>query len=331
MFIRNVAWLVLLIVFSAAGADDTKPRLLFSHKIGLDWPANSPFWMNFVAISADGASVVSNGQTPNGDVRGLGLWAFPDGKFIRAAPGGVLSGDFKLIATARDLLALGSGRRVAPLAEGYRFGAFSPDGKYFACIRDRWLAPERGASISVARTSDGSPVRKFGTRFTTVLAIDADNQTLASGHWDNVTLWNLLSGERIGLLAGFGRYVSGVAFSKDGRLLAAGTDTGYLQIWDVADRRRMHAMRVGYAEVSNPAFSPDSTLVAAGTYGDGTVSLVEVASGAILSQIQVSMFGCGSVAFSPDGRYLVTPSNGGQLRPRRFDSGGSIRVFRVTQ
>jgi WD40 repeat protein len=141
----------------------------------------------------------------------------------------------------------------------------------------------------------------------------------------------MLSGQRIALLAGFGRYVSGVAFSQDGRWLAAGTDDGNLQIWDVAGRRRMHAMRVGWAYVSTPAFSPDGKLVAAGTYADGTVTLVDVASGAILSQIQVSMFGCGSVAFSPDGRYLLTPSNSGTLQSGRFEKGGSIRVFEVTR
>ena len=181
------------------------------------------------------------------------------------------------------------------------------------------------------QTAGGSPVREFGTRYTAALAIHPDNRTLASGHWDNVTLWNMLSGERIALLAGFGRCISGIAFSRGGRWLAAGTDDGNLQIWDVAARRRTHALRVGWAFVSTPAFSPDGKLVAVGTYADGTVTLVDVASGAILSQIQVSMFGCVSVAFSPDGRYLVTPSNSGILQSGRFEKGGSIRVFEVTR
>jgi hypothetical protein len=68
--------------------------------------------------------------------------------------------------------------------------------------------------------------------------------------------------------------------------------------------------------------------VAAGTYADGTLSLVEVASGQIRRQAQVSMFGCGSVAFSPDGQYLITPSNGGMIG-RRVERGGTIRVFQL--
>ena len=50
--------------------------------------------------------------------------------------------------------------------------------------------------------------------------------------------------------------------------------------------------------MENPAFSPDGKLVEAGTYADGTLSLIEVATGKLLSQVQVSMFGCGSLAFS---------------------------------
>ena len=41
------------------------------------------------------------------------------------------------------------------------------------------------------------------------------------------------------------------------------------------------------------------------------------------------MFGVGAVAFSPDGKYLVTPSNDGLLNNGKYSRGGTIRVFRV--
>src|SRR6185295_2374887 len=97
----------------------------------------------------------------------------------------------------------------------------------------------------------GEAIKRFGTRYTSALASAPDGTVLASGHWDNVTLWDMLTGERIGLLPGFGRYVDGIAFSKDGNLLAAGTDTGDLQIWDVQKRKRLQVLNLGGTQVSN--------------------------------------------------------------------------------
>jgi WD40 repeat protein len=120
-----------------------------------------------------------------------------------------------------------------------------------------------------------------------------------------------------------------VAVSPDGKLIAAGSDDGELQIWNLATRRLAHTISLSHAEVTAVAFSPDSSLVATGSYHDGTLRLVEAATGTRLSEIQVSMFGVGAVSFSPDGKYLVTPSNDGTLRNRKCSRGGAIRVFRV--
>jgi WD40 repeat protein len=67
-------------------------------------------------------------------------------------------------------------------------------------------------------------------------------------------------------------------------------------------------------------------MIATGSYEDGTLRLVESATGKLLSEIQVSMFGVGALAFSPDGKYLVTPSNEGTLNNGKYSRGGTIRV-----
>ncbi len=327
--------LYLLLLLSPISGGGGPKSLGLSHKIGADREDGPYQWMNFVAMSADGKTVASNGAVPGG-VAGMGLWTFPEGKFLRSVPGSPrrLSPDFRFLAAEDRVLDLSANRPSYQLSGTHHLWtetAFSPSGEYFAFTAYLTSGKPDSPRITVVRTSDGSVVSRFGKRHTAALAIHPDNRTLASGHWDNVTLWDLRSGERLALLAGFGRYVYGIGFSGDGRFLAAGTDDGQLQIWDAASRTRLHALRIGWGDVSDPAFSPDGKTVAAGTYADGTVSLVDVASGAILSQTKVSMFGCGAVAFSPDGKYLIVPSNGGQLGPKQFDKGGSIRVFRVTE
>src|SRR5262249_50445006 len=88
------------------------------------------------------------------------------------------------------------------------------------------------------------------------------------------------------------------------------------------------SVAIGGEQVSNPVFSPDGRLVAFGIYGTGAAWVVDVRSGKVVGKARVSDLGCGSVAFSPDGRYLITPSTGG-LITWPHDRAGTIRVLEV--
>jgi WD40 repeat protein len=62
--------------------------------------------------------------------------------------------------------------------------------------------------------------------------------------------------------------VSGVAFSPDGRRVAAADDANYVYVWDAETGRRLQTLRVGAASTSfcrSPAFSRDGRLLAAAT------------------------------------------------------------------
>jgi WD40 repeat protein len=257
-----------------------------------------------------------------------------------------MSADFRYVATETHVQDLQTGKIILDVSRGPNIlttAAFSPNGENVALVGGGSGARAGRAQIIVLKTADGSMIRSLGIRHTLAVAFHPDDETLASGHWNNVTLWDVGTGARLALLmsplrrvdpTGYdrdGRYISGLGFSRDGRMLAAGSDDGELQIWEISTRRLLHSMKIGFGEASNPVFSPDGRFVAAGTYGDGTVSLVDASSGSVLSRVQVSMFGCGSVAFSPDGQFLITPSNGGLLDNGRFEKGGTIRVFQVAR
>jgi WD40 repeat protein len=94
-------------------------------------------------------------------------------------------------------------------------------------------------------------------------------------------------------------------------------------------KTRIQSLDMEGGQVSEPKFSPDARLVAVGIYGTGTVWLIDVGSGKIIDHQKVSDLGCGSVAFSPDGRFLITPSTGGLIK-WPYDRGGTIRVFKVS-
>jgi WD40 repeat protein len=200
--------------------------------------------------------------------------------------------------------------------------ALSPDSHYVAETRTS------GAhAVRVLELPSGRLVSAFGKHRTSDVAMSPDGQTLAAGYWDLVMLWRLSTGERLAVLRGFKRWAGSLRFSPDGKLLAGGTDVGGIQIWDVASRSRILSLDIE-GPVSGLPFSPDHRLVAAGTYGTGTAWLIDVSGGKIIDHQKVSDMGCGSVAFSPDGRFLITPSTGG-LVTWPYDRGGTIRIFSV--
>jgi len=305
--------------------------LTFVKQIGVGWDTEKYGWMSFVAFSQDGTMVASDGATAPDVVSGdLTLWSFPEGRLIKRLPVQpmAISRDWKYYASAHGVGEIDSGKQLISLGENvYAVHAFSPDSRYVA------ESPSgegiEGSHIRVAELASGRQVSAFGRHNAFSMAISPDGVTLASGHWDVVTLWDMLTGKRLAVLRGFGRYVEGLSFSKDGKLIAGGTDFGGLQIWDVARRIRLQSLDIGGGDVSDPAFSPDGRLVAVGIYGTGAVWLVEVGSGKIIDHQKVSDLGCGSVAFSPDGRFLITPSTGGLIK-WPYDRGGTIRVFRVS-
>jgi len=118
--------------------------------------------------------------------------------------------------------------------------------------------------------------------------------------------------------------VNAVAFSPDGRTLAAASDGGTVRLWDVAARRQIGQLTdagpVGLPDagsVDAVAFSPDGRTLAAAD--DGTVRLWDVAARRQIGQ-PFTASSVSSVAFSPDGRTLAV-SAGGEVLLRDVATG----------
>ena len=329
---NRISMLSVLAICFTSIALSQKPSLEPLKPIGVGWNTDEWRWMSFVAFNDDGTEVASDGATTPMDVSGeLSFWSFPEGHFIRKLPvkAGAISGDFKYYANSHTVGDLTTGKTLVSLSEDtFATFAFSHDSHYVA--ESIWRNASSGAKIRVLELPTLRLVSAFSRSSPQSMAISPDGTTLASGHWDAVVLWNINSGKPVGVLHGFGRYVRGLAFSRDGALLAAGTDTGGVQVWDVRHLKRISSVELGGGDVSAPAFNQDWTLVAVGVYGTGTVSLIATGTGEVLDHRKVSDLGCGSVAFSPDGNSLITPSTGG-IVTWPYDRGGTIRVFHIKQ
>jgi WD40 repeat protein len=143
---------------------------------------------------------------------------------------------------------------------------------------------------------------------------------------DGLQLWSTANGQRIGGPLPSADAADPVAFSPDGRLVAAIGKDGKARLWQVATQRE-----TGTAVTAGPgagalAFSPGGKIFA--TVGaNGTAALWSVATqrriGALMnagaqgsSVAQAAARGrpTAAVAFSPDGTTLATAGAGGSAR-----------------
>jgi hypothetical protein len=322
---RWLAALLALLILSP-GVSHAGRSLKFVKRIGEGWSLDAgPAWMSFVAFGSDGKTVAADAASSPNDTSGdLTLWSFPQGHLIRRLPirPTAVSPDLRYFATSRGVGEINSARLLISLpAATYAFHAFSPDGAYVA-----QAGP--GGGVKIFSLPAGREVSAFGRLQPSSITMSPDGTTLASGHWNIVKLWNWRTGKRLAVLHGFRRYVDGLSFTKDGKLLVT-SGGGEVQIWRLRHQKRLRTVKVDAGDAT-PVFSPDGRLIAIGSYGSGAVWLIDARRGRVIDHQKVSDLGCGSAAFSPDGRYLITPSTGG-LITWPYDRGGTIRVFQVNK
>jgi WD40 repeat protein len=161
----------------------------------------------------------------------------------------------------------------------------------------------------------------------TTLAFSPDGKTLATGGClrfsdhcmhSEIALWDLTAQEPISRAlpgpaadtSGLQRDINRLAFSPDGRTLAAATSEGIL-LWDVAGGQLLGEPIVAAHGAGAVAFSPDGLTLAYG--GDKSVFLWDLARGqAVGMPYQVTIGNVESLRFSADGRTLASdgPSGG---------------------
>lgn len=144
------------------------------------------------------------------------------------------------------------------------------------------------------------------------VAFSPDNRTLAynDSPRGDIVLWHVLERREIGRLAGHVRYVRALTFSPNGKLLASASQEGVIKVWDTESRRERWSIEGGLSWDAF-RFSPDGTLLAAGTT---SIQLYDAGSGQLRGKLQGHQGAVGSLAFTPDGRQLISGSMDGTVR-----------------
>jgi WD domain, G-beta repeat len=216
-------------------------------------------------------------------------------------------------AVKPDAPAAGRGRR--PAASGLWAGPAGEDLKRVAANGD-WTV------VAVDATDPDKPGGFAGRREyrlgakASALALSPDQSRLAWAEeppdFDQVVTVHVLdlgTGRAVRLkTAGPANSLSRLAFSPDGKALAAGSYDGSVRLWDVGAGKETAVYRGPLFTVGSLAFSPDGAVLAYGTFeskGGGNVWLVSARDGSHLAAWSADRGGVFCVAFDAKGERLA--------------------------
>jgi len=155
-----------------------------------------------------------------------------------------------------------------------------------------------------------------------------DGQRIATGSaWPSVELWDVASGRALLSIEGARPptlfTVFSVAFSPDGHRIVAGGGDGTAKVWNAFSGDELVNLKGHTNVISSVTFSPDGQRIATASW-DGTAKVWDAASGRVFLTLEVGAVQFAQmkkdfadkyfpiqvtcVAFSPDGRRIVTGS-----------------------
>jgi WD40 repeat protein len=255
----------------------------------------------------------------------------------------IRAGGYQRVAWSPDGWSLGvEGRLVDPLTgensldlglTNQHGAAFSPDGKLFATAGSY-------SGLCVWDRSTGACLNKFHVpRFASCVAFSPDGKWLAGGSgtqargWGgengSLNVWDLKTGNPVPTFNMKTISVWGVAFSPDGKRLAAATgyynskEPGDVHVWDTTTGRELYLLK-GHADCAwSVAFSPDGRRLVSASGGRnlgraagalGEVKIWDMITGLELWTLRGHASTVYGAAFSPCGRRLATASADGTVK-----------------
>lgn len=225
-----------------------------------------------------------------------------------------------LVGGATLLVDAASGRRLASFPDGPddqgRFEidllAFAPGGRLLASkasfltkVADKWI------TISTLRLFDLTEGRELprphvlDDEMFYCMTFTPDGQALVTGGPDAVVkVWDATTGRERTSFKRWDSWVLSLAFSPDGKVLAAG-DRNSITLWDPATGKERASLPETFGDVNQLSFHPHGKALAS---TGGTLRVWDVRAALAPRFDEGHISGVTSLAYSPDGKTLASAS-----------------------
>ena len=118
-------------------------------------------------------------------------------------------------------------------------------------------------NLAVGNPFPKQPTARLGKGTISQIVYSPDGKLLGAAGSIGVWLYDAATMKEVGFLESTPDHLTSLAFSPDGKTLAAGSFYKAVQLWDIEERRKIEVLTDHWGRVSSVAFSPDGEYLAA--------------------------------------------------------------------